>query len=85
MNTDLLVGDLPLQSKRLALQHQADEIAVVGGPQLLVESASRVNGLVGDPDLLDLLQGEEPLAVRERVQGHDAKERLVAGMCVITK
>ena len=43
-----------------------------------VQGVPSVNAVVGDADLLDFLQIEQPLAVGQRVQCHHADERIAA-------
>jgi hypothetical protein len=64
---------LALEAERLALQHQAHDLTFVRR-QLFMQAPSGIDGCIGNANLLHLFQIEEPLAIRERVQGHDADQ-----------
>jgi hypothetical protein len=59
--------DLADEAEGVGAKVEADGLAVLVGGQLGVQPTAGVDALVGDADLLDLFEVEEPLAVGQGV------------------
>ena len=67
--------DLAGETERGAGEFEVDGFAVLVGFEGGVELPAGEDGGVGDADFLDLFEVEEPRAVGQGVQGHDAHGR----------
>jgi len=70
--------DLSRQPKSGTGEHPARPLALLffGLSKLFVERSPCIDRGIRDPNLLNLFEVEQPLAVRKRVEGHDADERI---------